>query len=315
MIGIYGANGFLGRHLLRRFADLGWPVRAVSRRFDRDMRESLPHTVDVVEADLGDPLAMAASLQGLEVVIQLMSTSSPAAQNRHAALDIQQNVVPQVAFMQAAVDEGVRRYVFASSGGTVYGPQRVTPTPERAVAAPICSHGLTKLTIEQYLRMHARIDGLGAVILRLANAYGPGQAFRKGQGLIPAVLDRVAQGLPVPVVGDGTAVRDYVFIDDVVAAFENALLAPRAAGIYNIGSGRGRTVLEVIEALERQIGRPIGRIHGPARRTDTPVSVLDVTKAGRELGWRPHTAFADGLSRTVAWWRSATRRMPQRRAA
>lgn len=316
MIGIYGANGFMGRNLLRRFAALGWPVRAVSRRFDAETRDSFPAAVEFVEADLADPLAMATSLEGLETVIQLVSTSSPAAQNRHAGFDIQENVVPQVAFMQAAVDEGIRRYVFASSGGTVYGPASPTPTPEHAATNPICSHGLTKLTIEHYLRMHALVDGLETVVLRIANAFGPGQAVRKGQGLIPAVLNRVAQGLPVQVVGEGTAVRDYVFIDDVVGAFEAAVERPGAAGgVYNVGSGRGRTVLEVVEALEREIGAPIERTHIPARRTDTGVSVLDVTAAGRDLGWRPGTSFDDGLHRTVAWWRSTTRRTDGRRAA
>lgn len=316
MIGIYGANGFMGRSLVRRFAALGWPVRAVSRRVDPAFRDSLPSAVEFVEADLADPPAMAASLQGLEAVVQLVSTSSPAAQNRHAVFDIRENVLPQVAFMQAAVDEGVRRYVFASSGGTVYGPQSMTPTPEHAATRPICSHGLTKLTIETYLRMHSLVDGLETVILRIANAFGPEQAVRKGQGLIPAVLSRVAQGQPVQVVGEGTAVRDYVFIDDVVGAFEAALERPQAVnGVFNVGSGQGRTVLEVLEAIEREIGSSIERVHVPARRTDMGVSVLDVTAAEQALGWRPRTAFADGLRHTVARWRSATRRTDGRRAA
>lgn len=315
MIGIYGANGFIGRHLLRRFAALGWPVRAVSRRFDRELVDSLPGGVEFMEADLADPPAMAASLEGVDVVVQLVSTSSPASQNRHAGFDIQENVLPQVAFMQAAVDAGVGRYVFASSGGSVYGPQGVTPTPEHATTAPICSHGLTKLTIEHYLRMHAIVDDLDIVILRISNVFGPGQAFRKGQGLIPAMLNRVSQGLPVQVVGDGTTVRDYVFVDDVVEAFEAALNRTRAGGAFNVGSGQGRSVNDVVAALELEIGTSLERVNIPARRTDTPVSVLDVTAAQRALGWRPRTSFHEGLRRTVASWRSVTRRTDTRRAA
>jgi len=315
MIGIYGANGFMGRHLLRRLAARGRPLRAVSRHFDPLIRDCCPPTVDFVEADLRDPLAMAASLQGLTAVVQLVSTSSPASQNRHAVFDIEENVVPHVAFMQAAVDEGVRRYVFVSSGGTVYGPGSPTPTPEDAATNPICSHGLTKLTIEKYLQMHAAVAGLETVILRVANAYGPEQACRKGQGLIPAVLARVAQGMPVQVVGDGGAVRDYVFIDDVVDAFVAALDRPDAAGgVFNVGSGRGRTVIEVVEALEEALGARIDRVHLPTRPTDIDVSLLDIAAAAHGLGWRPRTEFAAGLGRTVAWWLAAGR-MDARRAA
>lgn len=316
MIGIYGANGFMGRNLLRHFTNLGRPVRAVSRVFDPELRRSLSGAVEFVEADLGDSSAMSASLRGVEAVVQLVSSSSPASHERCPGIAMRTHVEPHVVFMQAAIDEGVRRYVFASSGGTVYGPQDTTPTPEDAATAPICRHGLDKLTIEHHLRMHSRVDGLEVVILRIANAYGPGQAFRKGQGLIPAVLDRVAQGLPVHVLGDGMAVRDYVFIDDVVAAFAAALERPRAAGgVFNVGSGRGHTVIDVIRAIERELGTPIKRIRMPTRRTDVDASVLDVTKAGQELGWRPRTGFKEGLRRTIDWWRSAPIVVLKRRAA
>jgi len=316
MIGVFGANGFMGRNIVRRLAVEGHPVRAVSRRFDPWLRIDCPERVEFVEADIRDPLAMTSSLAGLDAVVQLVSTSSPASQNCHAAFDIQENVIPHVAFMEAAVAAGVRRYVFASSGGTVYGPGCMIPTPEDAPLNPICSHGLTKLTIESYLRMHAAIDGLEIVILRIANAFGPDQSFRKGQGLIPAVLGRVAQGLPVQIVGNGTAVRDYVFIDDVVDAFEAALTqAGAAGGTLNIGSGQGRSVVEVLNALEHELGRPIHRVRGPDRRTDTTVSLLDITAAADLLGWYPRTEFETGLERTVAAWRMATGRTEACQAA
>lgn len=316
MIGIFGASGFMGRHLLRRLASRGDAVRAVSRHFDEQIRGAWPATVDFVEADFRDPIGMAAALDGLDVVVQLVSTSSPASQNRHATFDIQENVLPHVAFMQAAVDAGVRRYVFASSGGTVYGPGVATPTSEQVATNPICSHGLTKLTIENYLRMHARVDDLETVILRIANAFGPEQVFRKGQGLIPAVLNRVSQGQPVQVVGDGTAVRDYVFIDDVVDALEAAAKrALPATGVFNVGSGRGRTVVDVLDTLEHELGHPIERLHVPARRTDTDVSVLDISAAASRLAWRPRIDFGEGIRRTVAWWHAALAQTDGRRAA
>lgn len=309
MIGIYGANGFMGRKLLRHFSNLGRPVRAVSRVFDPEFRCSLSGAIEFLEADFEDSSAMAASLRGVDAVVQLVSASSPASHERCPRIAMRNDLEPHVAFMKTAIDAGVRRYVFASSGGTVYGPQDTTPTPEDAATAPICRHGLDKLTIEHHLRMHACVDGLEIVILRIANAYGPGQVFRKGQGLIPAVLDRVAQGLPVQVLGKGTAVRDYVYIDDVVEAFDAALNQPRATGgVFNVGSGRGRTIIDVIQAIESELGAPIERIHVPIRHTDVIRSVLDVAKARQELGWRPRTGFQEGLRRTIDWWRAALKR-------
>lgn len=315
MIGIFGANGFVGRSLLRRFSNLGWPVRAVSRRFDPALRDELSGTVEFVKADIGDQDAITASLHGLDVVVQLAASSSPALHVPRVESAILDDVVPQLAFMQAAVDEGVRRYVFASSGGTVYGAQDTTPIPEEASTAPICLHGLNKLTIEHHLRMHEFVDGLEVTILRIANAFGPGQQVRRGQGLIPAILDSIAAGLPVRVVGDGMAVRDYVFIDDVAEAFAAAVANPRAAGIVNVGSGRGRTVNEVIKAVERELRMPIKRSHLPARRTDVAASVLDIAKAARQLGWSPRTDFHTGLRETIDWWRTAQLAAPMRRAA
>jgi UDP-glucose 4-epimerase len=316
MIGVYGANGFLGRSLLQRLSNLQRPVRAISRVFDPELRRCLSGGVEFVEADFEDSSATFKSLQGLDAVVQLVSGSSPASYERCSTLAMRQNVMPHLAFMQAAIDTGIRRYVFASSGGTVYGPQAATPTPEDAPTIPICLHGLDKLTIEHHLRMHALVDGLEVMILRIANAYGPGQAVRKGQGLIPAVLDRVARGLPAQVLGDGTAERDYVFVDDVVDAFWAALELPSTGcGVFNIGSGRGRTVIDVIKAIQQEIGMPIARIHVPARRTDVTRSVLEVAKAERELGWQPQTEFQEGLRSTIDWWRTAHRGTLRRAAA
>lgn len=316
MLGIFGANGFMGRHAVRWLATRGMRVRAVSRRFDARFLDRCPGPVELVEADIRDRRATAAALRGIDAVVQLVSAASPAAENRRAVLDIRENVIPHVALMQAAVDAGVRRYVFVSSGGTIYGPGSPTPTPEHAPTHPVCSYGLTKLTIENYLRMHGAVAGLETVVLRVANTFGPGQACRRGQGLIPAVLDRVAQGLPVRIIGDGGTVRDYVFVEDVAEALESALERPQAVGgTFNVGSGRGHSVNDVVASLERILGARIAREHLPARRTDVDVSILDITAAELRLGWRPRTSFGDGLRRTVDWWRATTGHTPVRRAA
>ncbi|MDN2566009.1 NAD-dependent epimerase/dehydratase family protein [Aquibium sp. A9E412] len=300
MIGVYGANGFIGRYVVRRLVAAGLPVRAVSRRFDAGFAASLAGRADVFEGDLGQQLAMAASLQDVDTVVQLVSSSSPGLKNDHAAADIRENVLPHVEFLQTCIGAGVRRYVFVSSGGTVYGPDAPVPTPEDAATNPISSHGLTKLTVEKYVRMHGHVDGLQHVILRVANPFGPGQLYRKGQGLIPAIFERWQKGAPVRIFGDGEAQRDYVYIDDVIEAIEAAVrLAGAPQLVLNIGSGEARSVNAVIAAIESATGHRFDREYVEARATDVPVACLDIAAARRHLGWAPRTPFDAGIARTV----------------
>jgi UDP-glucose 4-epimerase len=300
MIGVYGADGFIGRHLVRHLASQGEPVRAVSRKFDRTFVDTVTGPVEFVEGDLGQPLAMASSLQDVTTVVQLISSSSPGLMNDHAVADITENVVPHVQFLQNCLRAKVKRYIFLSSGGTVYGPDAPVPTPESCPTNPINSHGLTKLFVEKYVQMHGHVDGLEYVILRVANPFGPGQVYRKGQGLVPAIIDRWQKGLPVRVFGNGQARRDYIYIDDVINAIDAAIRlegAPRL--VLNVGSGQHRSVTEVIEAIEAAAGQRFAKEHVAARSTDVDVACLDITRAREVLGWSPTTTFETGIRATV----------------
>lgn len=300
MIGIYGANGFIGRHLVRRLAESGVVIRAVSRKFDQNFAKSFAQLVEFVEADLRQPLDMASTLQDVDTVVQLVSTSSPGMKNDHAIADIAENVVPHVQFLQSCIRAGVKRYIFISSGGTVYGPGAPVPTPETSQTNPINSHGLTKLVVEKYIQMHGHVDGLEYIILRVANPFGPGQEFRKGQGLIPAILDHWRKDLPVKIFGNGMALRDYLYIDDLIDAIEAAvMLSGQPRLIVNVGSGEVRSVIEVIEAIETATHHKFKREYIEARTTDVDVANLDIAFAKKILKWAPKTKFEDGVRMTV----------------
>lgn len=300
MIGIFGANGFIGRHLMRRLHARGRRFKAVSRHFPPDFVQVFRDS-ELVEANFSDPLAMASALDNVDTVVQLVSSSSPGMQNLHIVADIRENVIPHVAFLQNCVAAGIRRYIFLSSGGAVYGPTINVPIREESETNPISSHGLTKLMVEKYIQMHGIVDKLDFVVLRLSNPFGPGQQFRKSQGLIPAIVGRYTDGLPVKIIGDGSARRDYIFIDDVIDAVELAVTAPGVAqSTINIGSGESRSVLEILEAVEDILGVRIDRERIEIRKTDVPVSQLDISRAEKLLGWRPKTSFRTGLEQTLA---------------
>ena len=301
MIGVFGAGGFIGRHIVQRLAGEKRDVRAVMRRMSPEIRELGSRHVDIVEADFEDTLAMASTLIGLDTVIQLVSTSSPGLGNRHAVLDVEHNVIPHIKFMNTCAEAGIKRYIFVSSGGTVYGSIRTCPIAEDHPTNPISSHGLTKLMTEKYLKMQSHVSGMEHVILRLANAFGPGQLFRKGQGLIPAVLDRFGRGEPIQIIGTGEARRDYIYIDDIVDACLAAADAPGPLHeIINIGSGKAYSVLEVLDTMEDILQARFDRVFIEARRTDVNVNQLDIRRASAALGWKPRTTFRLGLERMLS---------------
>lgn len=214
--------------------------------------------------------------------------------------DIQENVIPHVDFLRSCVERGVRKYIFISSGGTVYGPTTDIPIREDSPTNPISSYGLTKLMVEKYLQMHGHVDLLNFVILRLANSFGPGQQFKKDQGLIPALLDRHARGLPIRIFGKGQSKRDYIFIDDVIDAIHASIEAEAACRtIINVGSGEGLSVLDVINKLEAVAGITFSREYVPARKTDVDTNILSISRARSVLGWVPKTTFRKGLKRTL----------------
>jgi UDP-glucose 4-epimerase len=166
---------------------------------------------------------------------------------------------------------------------------------------PLNSYGLTKLFTEQYLRMLCRGTAMGFNILRVANPYGPGQTGVGGQGLIGTILERFRQEQPLTIFGDGLNERDYLYIDDTVDAIVRAVEREPLNDVVNVGSGEGRSILAVVEAVELALGREIAREHVADRATDAPSNILDPAKAERLLGWKTVTPFREGVAQTVEW--------------
>ncbi|WP_426124437.1 NAD-dependent epimerase/dehydratase family protein [Pararhizobium sp. PWRC1-1] len=301
MIAIFGGDGFIGRHLTTRLLAGGEKVKVFSRRFDGVLDKNTTDYVQFIEGDFFHPMDRANALVGVEVVVQLISTSSPGLKNDFAIADIQENVIPHVEFIQECIRSGVEKIIFLSSGGTVYGPDAKVPSSEDSPTNPINSHGLTKLVVEKYLGMFGFVDGLNSITLRVSNPYGPGQQLKKGQGLVPAILRNISLGEPIKIFGDGSARRDYIFIDDLIEAILHAIKHNAKGGeLYNIGSGESRSVQEVVLAIEESLGIQIEREYLAARPTDVDVAYLNTTKAQDVLKWQPKVSFKKGIEKTIA---------------
>ncbi len=308
MIGVYGADGFIGRHLVRRLIAEKRQIRAIARKFRPETLQEFSGHVEIFDADFKQSLEMVASLQGVETVVQFISNSSPGLGNENIVADIKDNVIAHVEFLQSCINVGVKRYIFISSGGTVYGPNAPIPTPENANCDPISSHGISKLSVEKYIQMHGQVNNLEYVILRLANPYGPGQLLKRGHGLIPAILNQHQSGKPVPIYNGGHAKRDYIHIDDVIDAIMASLnLANAPQMVLNIGSGESRSVTEVLDTIETIMEISLDRQQVSGRQTDVFESRLDISKAMSALNWRPKISFEDGLRSYLAKMTKATK--------
>jgi UDP-glucose 4-epimerase len=196
------------------------------------------------------------------------------------------------------------RLLFASSGGAVYGRPLRIPLDESHPTLPLGAYGVTKLSLEHHLRVEEILSGLPYRVLRLSNPFGEWQRPQGIQGVIAVFAYRALHDRAVEVWGDGSVVRDFIYAGDVGSAFAAAAVHQGEARTFNVGGGVGLSVNEVLRTLERLLGRRIQRRTMPGRVFDPPTNVLDISLAGREMGWAPMTSFEDGLSRSIEWLRS-----------
>jgi UDP-glucose 4-epimerase len=297
---VLGGGGFLGVNLCRRLAAAGGRVRAFGRRC---LFPQALEGVDWYQGDFSDAAALAAAIESYEVVFHLVHATTPHSANLDMAADLQQNVVSSIALLDISRNLGVKRIVFVSSGGVVYGQAEQIPTPEDAPTEPITAYGISKLAIEKYLALYRHLHGLDFRVLRVSNPFGPFQVATKNQGIVAALIAHALADEPAEIWGDGSVVRDYIFVDDVVDALAAAAADRSDARVFNIGSGRGRSLREIIAALEAKLGRRMEINWKPGRPIDVPTSILSIDRAKTVLGWTPKTPFEEGLEQTLAWWR------------
>jgi UDP-glucose 4-epimerase len=301
---VLGGGGFIGRVVVKTLHAAGVSLRVLDRNPCPEAFAGQPAGLDWRPGVLADRGALIEALQGVRAVVHLASPSSPAMAEMDWKADVEAQVIDSIRLLECMGAAEVRRVVFMSSGGTVYGDHHGAPIDENQITRPISTHGINKLAVEHFIA-HARQAGwVDPVVLRVANAYGPGQATDRNQGLIGTSIMRTLAGEPVRIWGDGLTVRDYVYVDDVARAVLAAMRYQGRDTVFNIGSGVGRTVHEVIATIEKIGGLTVRVEHVPARQLDVPFNVLDCSRARRELGWQPETSFEQGLATTLAWYRA-----------
>jgi UDP-glucose 4-epimerase len=308
---VLGGSGFMGSHLVELLVEQGFQVRMFSLSAASSNRlASVTQRVELVAGDFRDAEALAKSVQGCDYVYHFIATTKPASSNRDVVFDAETNLVPTLQLLEACVREKVRQIIFSSSGGTIYGDSDSKPIPESHPTEPRSSYGITKLTVEKYLELFHRLHGLDYTVLRVGNCYGPRLPIAGEQGVVGAFLDRLRRGEPIELWGEGSVRRDYVYVSDVARAFWAALEQQSPFRVFNIGTGVGTSLLELIELMELVTGCRARIVKKPARQVDVPVNILDPARARQYLNWEASTPLEAGILSTWNWIRAGeTRRI------
>lgn len=297
---VYGGGGFIGSHVAEELLKHGIRVSVFDKR--NASRQNVAHiadAIDFVEGDFMNPVDQRDALRGHDYAIHLIGTTIPATSNQNPVYDVESNLISTLRFLDACVTQKIRRAIFVSSGGTVYGSPGKLPIREDHPTDPMCSYGIVKLAIEKYFGLY-RQQGLDYVILRLANPFGERQNPRAGQGLIVSLLHDIKDGKVVEVWGDGTTIRDFFYVKDGANAIVRALKYAGSHKVFNIASGKGLSVNRVLDEFRKTLRLVFDVKYLPSRSFDVDRNVLDISLARKELKWKPETSLTLGLQRT---WR------------
>ena len=301
---ILGGNGFIGSHLVDQLLDSGSKVRVFDRGPEK-FRSPRPG-VEYFQGEFDNISKLTEALHAVDVVYHLISTTVPSTSNIDPLADIQGNLINTVVLLDLMRALNIPKIVYLSSGGTVYGIPSLIPTPESHSTKPINSYGIVKVAIENYLHMYQHLYSVDYVSLRASNPYGPRQGHSGLQGVIGTYLNNLVDNKPVTVWGDGTVIRDFIYIEDLA---ELCLLAGQsnATGVYNAGSGVGTSIADVIGILSEVTGIAIKPEFSPSRSIDVPAAVLDISNTERTFQWMPSVSIRDGIDLT--WKRHGIHRV------
>lgn len=307
---LFGGSGFIGSHLCEELLAAGHNVSVCCLPGDDAVNlKSIVNRIKIYRGDLTvlskDSISAMSAQQ--DVIFHLVSTTLPSTSNLDMEADVRENVLPILRILEVCRQNDsnlTKKFVYLSSGGTVYGVPSTFPITEDHPTNPICSYGIHKLTAEKYVQMFGALYQVPYVILRLANPYGPRQNFTAGQGVILAYLNAFLRQQELLLWGDGNVVRDYIFIKDAVRAIVAATINEQQAQIYNIGSGTGTSLIELINVLERLFSYSVHVKQLPSRQQDVPANVLDIRRATTELHWHPEISLDMGLRLTLDYLRN-----------
>ena len=290
---VIGGNGFIGSHLVDYLLSHGHYVRVYDISYER-FRKPLSN-VDYRISSIENTSDLYESLLGIDIVFHLASASVPSSSNVDTVSDINNNLIPTLNILNLVVKLGIRRIVFFSSGGAVYGnPLLKKSIPEEHPLQPISSYGIIKSTTENYLFLYKKLHDLKPLILRPSNAYGPRQGHFLAHGVISTFLRKINMNESITVYGDGFSIKDYIYVSDLIEICYKLSLSDKD-GIYNIGSGEGTSINKIIDKIKIITGEDPKINYTNSQVYDVDHFVLDISKVKNELKWTPTVSLDTGI--------------------
>ncbi len=303
---ITGGAGFIGSHVGDECIRAGHKVIILddlsSGVIENVHPDAVFHRIDIRDGSVGEILAR----EKVDVIIHHAAQMNVRTSVEDPAFDASVNILGSINLMEAGRKAGVRKFIFASTGGAIYGEQEYFPADEDHPTKPASPYGISKLAVEHYLRVYHETYGIVFINLRYANVYGPRQSPHGEAGVVAIFASKLLAGVQPVVNGDGKQTRDYIYIDDVVTANLSALHHP-ACDVFNVGTGMETDVNAIYEHLRRLTSSPIAAVHGPPKAGEQLRSVLDSTHLRRSFDWSPSVSLEEGLRRTVEFFRKKGR--------
>ena len=303
---VTGGAGFIGSHIVDRLVQEGYGV-VVADNLATGKRRNINRAAKFYRADIRSWWLERVFRRERPVVVCHHAAQMDVRRSvQDPMFDAETNILGTLNVLRYAIKYGVRKFIFASSGGAVYGEPEKLPVSESHPTRPASPYGISKAVGDEYLRYFRAADGMEYVSLRYANVYGPRQDPYGEAGVVAIFTQKMLQGEQPIINGNGRQTRDFVYVDDVVEA-NIAALGKEANGIYNVGTGQETTINELFSLLAGLINPSVREVHGPAKKGEQQRIALDSSRIHRELDWDPKASLKDGLSRTVEYYRQLER--------
>lgn len=294
---VLGGNGFLGSHLIDALVESGHEVRAFDR-FKEGKHTFLPSEhIEIMSGDFLNRSDLKKALEGMEYVFHFVSTTTPTTSENNPLIDVETNIRMSVELFEECAAVGIKKVIFASTGGAIYGSNSSEHVSEDVLPEPISPYAIGKLSIEHYLHYFATKRGLKSTVYRISNPYGERQSLAAKQGVIPIFLQHIAKNEPITVLGDGSMVRDYIYVKDIAQMIVGSFVSA-SQGLYNLGSGHGLSVNELVSAIRDVVSRDIQVEYAEKPSTFVDKIVLDTTRFEEEFGIATQTELAKGIETT-----------------
>jgi len=299
---IYGGAGFIGSHIAENLLENKMEVTV----FDKlnASKKNVKHILDKIrflEGDFSNEIDVKDSLKDIDYVIHLVSSTLPADSNLNPNYDVETNLLSSLNLFEECSRKKIKKIIFISSGGTVYGNPLKLPIREDHPTDPTCSYGITKLAIEKYLALYKILRGTDYNILRFSNPFGERQNPRSGQGLIANLLYKIKNKQTIEIWGDGKIVRDYFYIKDGAKAIHLAINNRTNISTFNIGAGKGYSINQILEKFREVLKLDFEVKYSEARKFDVLKNVLDTSRAKKILRWKPETKFEEAIKKTWSY--------------